>query len=304
MSASSPIVVLDSGLGGLTVVRALMEAAPGEQVLYFGDTARLPYGNKTADTVTDFVRQIVRYLLPWRPKQVIIACNTASALALAAVRASFPGLAITGVIEPGAKAAAIAGGTKQSPTIGIIATEATIGSKAYDRAIHRRRNYARLLLRPTPLLVPMIEDGRKPDDPLVRLALKQYLQPFAKHPLDVLVLGCTHYPIYKEVIQQMLGSHIGVIDSAQQCAEDVTRRLASHGLLRTAMKLQAGAGSTGAAVARTAPAVGSLRCFVTDDPARFQRLAPRFLGSEIDPPIWVRPQELYAREPMPLSESA
>jgi glutamate racemase len=297
VSASSPIVVLDSGLGGLTVVRALQEAAPNEQIIYFGDTARLPYGSKTAETVTGFVRQIIAYLMPWRPKQVIIACNTASALALPGVRIGFPTLAITGVIEPGAKAAAIAGGTKQSPTIGIIATEATIASKAYDRAIHRRRNYAKLLLRPTPLLVPLIEDGRKPDDPLVRLAVKQYLHPFTKHPLDVMVLGCTHYPIYRQLIQHVLGPHVNVIDSAQQCAEDVARRLASHGMLRPAMKLQTdGAG-------QAAP-TGNLRCFVTDDPARFQRLAPRFLAREIDPPILVRPQELYAREPMPLSESA
>jgi glutamate racemase len=300
VSASAPIVVLDSGLGGLTVVRALMEAGPNEQILYFGDTARLPYGNKTGETVSGFVRQMIAYLLPWRPKQVIIACNTASALALPGVRGEFPGLAITGVIEPGAKAAAAAGGAKQAPCIGIIATEATIRSKAYDRAIHRRRNYAKLLLRPTPLLVPMIEEGRKADDPVVRLAMKQYLQPFARHPLDVMVLGCTHYPIYKNLIQEMLGPHVSVIDSARQCAEDVTRRLASHGLLRPVMKMQGNPGDAAPADG----ASGNLRCFVTDDPARFQRLAPRFLNREIDPPILVRPQELYAREPMPLGETA
>jgi glutamate racemase len=298
MSASSPIVVLDSGLGGLTVVRALQDAVPNEQIIYFGDTARLPYGSKTAETVSSFIRQMIAYLLPWRPKQVVIACNTASALALPGVRGEFPGLAIKGVIEPGAKAAAAAGGTRQSPAIGILATEATIRSKAYDRAIHRRRNYAKILLRPTPLLVPMIEDGRKPDDPLVRLALQQYLQPFARHVLDVMVLGCTHYPIYKDLIQEMLGPRVCVIDSSRQCAEDVARRLGNHGLLRPAMKLH----GTQAGMSDAAP--GGLRCFVTDDPARFQRLAPRFLGREIDPPILVRPQELYAREPIPMSESA
>src|SRR5690606_32703043 len=146
VNATSPILVLDSGLGGLTVVRALRHALPHESILYFGDTARLPYGSKTAETVTNFVRQIIAYMRPMQPKHVVIACNTATALALPTLRAEFAGLPITGVIDPGAKAAIAAAGAKHVPVIGIIATEATIRSKAYDRAIHRRRNHAHLLL--------------------------------------------------------------------------------------------------------------------------------------------------------------
>ena len=286
MSPSSPVIVLDSGLGGLTVVRALRQALPAENVLYFGDTARLPYGSKTAPTVTTFVRQIINYLRPMDPKHVLIACNTATALALPAIRAEFPQLPVSGVIDPGAKAAVIAAGSKQVPIIGVIATEATVRSRAYEVAIHRRRNHARLLLRPTPLLVPIIEEGRRPDDPLVQLALRQYLRPLVKHQIDVLVLGCTHYPILKEAIARVVGPTVRVIDSAEQCAEDVVNRLRARGMARPSR-----------AAAGQGPVIGSLRTFVTDDPQRFQRLASRFLGFEIKQPTWVPPDDLYREAP-------
>lgn len=279
MSPNSPIVVLDSGLGGLTVVRALRASLPHEDVVYFGDTARLPYGSKTAGTVTTFVKQIITYLRPLDPKHVVIACNTATALALPQVRQAFPDLTITGVVEPGAKAAVVAAGTKQFPTIGIIATEATVKSRAYEKAIHRRRHHARLLLRPTPLLVPVIEEGRDGRDPLVKLALQQYLKPLVDRGIDVLVLGCTHYPILKGVIADVVGLKVAVIDSAEQCAEDVARRLRTCGMLKASDALGTG---------------GSLRCYVTDDPARFAKLGSRFLGLGIDEPTWVSPDELYA----------
>ncbi len=298
-SYSSPIVVLDSGLGGLTVVRELQTALPDEDIAYFGDTARLPYGSKTAATVTRFVDQIITFLLPLQPKHVVIACNTATALALPAVRARFPMLPISGVVEPGAKAAIVAAGAKQCPAIGVIATDATVRSKAYDRAIHRRRSLATVWQLPTPILVPLIEDGRTTSDPLVKLALQQYLAPLVKHGIDVLVLGCTHYPVYRELIEQMLGPAVPVIDSARQCAHDVASRLRNAGMLR---------GTSPASVADCSSAQrGSLRCYVTDDPQRFQRLAPRFLGVEIDAPVWVSPDELYAQRPngpVPLSVPA
>jgi glutamate racemase len=287
MPTSSPIIVLDSGLGGLTVARAIRKALPREDVLYFGDTARLPYGSKTADTVCTFVRQIVAYLRHHDPKHVVLACNTATALALPALRATFPELSISGVVEPGAKAAVIAAGAKPVPYIGVIATEATIRSRAYERAIHRRRHHAKLLLQAAPLLVPIIEEGRGPEDPLVRLALRQYLTPMvARHKPDVLVLGCTHYPVFKDLFRRMLGPSVSVIDSAEQCADDVARRLRTAGLL----KPERAAGGTWGDVAEP----GELRCFVTDDPQRFARLAPRFLGFEIPEPTWVSPDELYA----------
>jgi glutamate racemase len=291
MSPFSPIVVLDSGLGGLTVVKALLSALPGEQIIYFGDTARLPYGSKTAATVTTFVQQIITYLLPQEPKHVLIACNTATALSLPMVRCAFPNLTITGVIDPGAKAAVAAAGNKQVPTIGIIATEATVRSKAYESAIHRRRQLVRLVQQRTPLLVPIIEEGRTGQDPLVRLALRQYLEPLCRYGIDVLVLGCTHYPILKDAICQTVGQDVTVIDSAEQCAQDVAHRLKARGL---AVEQPDGAS-----------AGSSLRTFVTDDPPRFKKLASRLLGFEIDLPTWVPPDELYGdrrltRVPVPV----
>src|SRR2546430_144090 len=232
MNASgAPILVIDSGLGGLTCVKAVHALLPHEQMVYFGDTARLPYGSKSAETVTTFVKQIISYLRGFNPKHVLIACNTATALALPSVQTHFPDLSISGVVEPGARAAVQAAGSKEVPVIGIMATEATIRSKAYDRAIIRRRQHAKLLLRPAPLLVPIIEEGRQMDDLLVQLALEQYLQPMIDRKMDVLVLGCTHYPILKPLIQQIVGMNVRVIDSANECAEDVARRLQSAGLL-------------------------------------------------------------------------
>ena len=285
-SAQSPIVVLDSGLGGLTVARAIRQLMPAEDIVYFGDTARLPYGSKSAATVTSFVRQIITYLYPLDPKHVVIACNTATALAMATVRAEFADLNISGVIEPGARAAALAAGQRPRPVIGIIGTEATIRSKAYEQAIIRRRVLAKVFAMPTPLLARIIEEGRTADDPLVQIALKQYLQPLMVKAINVLVLGCTHYPIYRETISAMVGAGVAVIDSADQCAQDVQRRLGSAKLLRD------GGGT------------GGLRCFVTDNSPRFASLAARFLGLEIEPPTWVGTDELHslasASEPMEL----
>ncbi len=192
------------------------------------------------------------------------------------LRQEFPDLSISGVIEPGARAAIEAAGQKPRPIIGIIGTEATIRSQAYEQAIVRRRQLARVISQATPLLAPIIEDGRAADDPLVKLALKQYLQPLMTRAIDVLVLGCTHYPIYREAIAAMVGPQVAVIDSAQKTAQDVQRRLSSA-------KLQ-----------RAEGAPGGLRCFVTDNSPRFASLARRFLGLEIEPPTLVCPDELHA----------
>jgi glutamate racemase len=289
LPTSSPIVVLDSGLGGLTVARAIREVMPMEDIVYFGDTARLPYGSKGAETVTTFVRQIITYLRPLNPKHVVIACNTATALALPAIRKAFPDLSISGVIEPGSRAAVMAAGPRPVPVIGILATEATVRSRAYSHAIHRKRHHARIVQQASPLLVPIIEEGRNLEDPLVKLALKQYLQPMVDHRMSVLVLGCTHYPVLRPLIERMLGSQIPVIDSARLCAEDVTRRLTAQGLLRGSLS---GTGSSD-----SMSIVGAFRCLVTDDPDRFARLAPRFLGGPIAPPTWVSPDDLYAAAP-------
>jgi glutamate racemase len=216
---------------------------------------------------------------PHNPKHILIACNTATALALPALRNEFLNVSISGVIDPGAKAAAAAAGNKQYPVIAVIATEATIRSRAYEHALARRRQHARVCSIATPLLAPIVEEGRSEDDPLVRLALEQYLRPVLKRGIDVLLLGCTHYPLIKRAIQSITGPKVQVIDSADQCAEDVARRLLTVGMLR---------GDSGK--------TGSLRCFVTDESPRFSRLASRFLGFTVATPTWVAPETLYRQE--------
>ena len=285
-----PILVIDSGLGGLTVVKELRRALPAERVVYFGDTARLPYGSKTPETVTGFVRQIVRHCRPFDPKHVVLACNTASALALNGLRREMPDLPVTGVIDPGARAAVRAAGSREKPTIGVIATEATIRSRAYDHAVKRRRNHARLLSRATPLLAPMVEEGRPDGDPLVDLALRQYLAPLLERRLHVLLLGCTHYPMIAAAVRRAAGPRVAVIDSAACCAGDVARRLAASGRL---------------APAAAAGAVGGLECLVTDNTPRFARLASMFLETPVDPPTLVEVDRLYDPEPaVPLRATA
>jgi glutamate racemase len=278
----------------LTVVNALRRVLPSEDLVYFGDTAHLPYGNKSPAAVCRFVRQIVRFLLPMQPKHIVMACNTATALAMAEIAAEFPQLSISGVIEPGARAAVAAAGSMRVPAIGVIATEATVRSKAYERAIFRRRNLARVMLRPTPLLVPMIEEGRTGDDPLVETALRQYLQSMILRKVDVLVLGCTHYPLLKGVIAKVIGSQVRLIDSAEQCAQDVARRLRRKGLIAEDAigPVESGSPDDTAGMDAQNSVTGSLRTFVTDDPERFAFLAARFLGMEIERPTLVEPDEL------------
>jgi glutamate racemase len=274
MSHCAPIAILDSGTGGLTVARQIRRHLPAEDLLYFGDTARLPYGNKSASTVIGFVRQIVRFLLEFHPKHIVIACNTATALALNAIRVEFPGLSISGVIEPGARAALTAC-QRSRPLIGIMATSATVRSAAYDHAIAAIHSDARLVSQAAPLLAPIIEDGRRDNDPLLRMALAHYLAPLLSRKLDVLVLGCTHYPIVRDAISAAVGQKVAVIDSADQCAQDVAQRLRSLDLLRPAPR--------GDAAHRS----GRLRCFVTDDPPRFAAHAREIMGMAVRRPTLV-----------------
>ena len=290
----APVVVLDSGLGGLTVVQALHAVLPYERIAYFGDTARLPYGSKTPATVTLFVKQIIQYLEPLQPKHVVIACNTASALALHAVQEEFPDLPITGVIEPGAKAAVAALPSGAPPVVGVIATEATIRSRAYVTAILKLRPDAKVITRATPLLVAIIEEGRRSDDPLVRLCLQQYLGAILEQQPSALVLGCTHYPILRSLICEVVGRHVNVIDSAAQCAQDVREHLEERGLLRE-MSYDIMEGIRPADHPPIdAPVESWLQCYVTDDSPRFAMLASRFLGINVLPPELVSPDSLYA----------
>jgi glutamate racemase len=278
VSPEDPIAIIDSGLGGLAAARQIRARLPNERLIYLGDTARSPYGAKSAETITAFLRQAVAYVRRHEPKHIVVACNTASALALPAIRAAFPKLPVSGVVDPGARAAVEAAGAKAVPMIGIMATEATIWSKAYEKAIHRRRHHARLLLRPSPLLVALVEEGRDENDALVKLALQQYLHPLVQRGVDVLILGCTHYTLLKDAIARVVGKQTLLIDSAQMCAEDVARRLQATSLLR--------GGPVGGA--------GALSCFVTDESPRFRSMARRFFGGEVDAPTLVSMTELYA----------
>ncbi len=278
VSPEDPIAIIDSGLGGLAAARQIRAMLPNEQLIYFGDTARSPYGSKSAETVTAFLRQAIAYVRQHKPKHIVVACNTASALALPAIRAAMPKLPVSGVVEPAARAAVEAAGAKAVPMIGIMATEATIWSKAYEKAIHRRRHHARLLLRPSPLLVALVEEGRDENDALVKLALQQYLHPLVQRGVDVLILGCTHYALLKDVIARTVGKQTVLIDSAQQCAEDVARRLQATSLLR--------GGPVGGA--------GGLSCFVTDESPRFRAMARRFFGGDVAAPTLVAMGELHA----------
>jgi glutamate racemase len=278
--SSAPIALFDSGLGGLTVAKALRRLLPHETLVYFGDTARLPYGTKSPSTVYQFSRQCLRFLLSLKPtpKLLVVACNTASALALDKLRADFS-VPIIGVLEPGAAAAveATQGRPPHERRIGLIATEATIASNAYPAAIRALDPDAQVIGRACPLLVPMIEEGREDTDLLVGLVLREYLAPFLELDVSALILGCTHYPIFAGAIRETVGDNVALIDSARQTALAVQRQLAA---------LQA---------ANPTPSGGRLTCYVTDQGQRFERLATRFLGETVGQPIWVTPEMLEAQ---------
>jgi glutamate racemase len=266
-----PIGVFDSGLGGLTVVRALRRLLPGESLVYFGDTARVPYGTKSGATITRFAIEDCEFLCRHRPKFIIVACNTASAAALPALRERFD-VPLCGVIEPGAQAAVRFSGERP---IGVIGTEATIGSGAYREAIHRLRPGAQLVEKACPLLVSAVEEGRGNDDRIVRAILEEYLEPMRRAAVGSLVLGCTHYPLLKEAIGQAVGPDVALVDSADAVAEEVARQLAQAGLL-----------------APQGP--GTMEFFVSDNPARFREVGRRFLGEPIDPVSPVPPETFFA----------
>jgi glutamate racemase len=254
-NASNPIGVFDSGVGGLTVVRALMERLPFEDILYFGDTARVPYGVKSAETITAYARQITEFLLHRDVKLLIIACNTMAAVAYEAVTTLSP-VPVLDVIDAGARTAAAATRTK---AIGVIGTPATINSNAYARAIHNYDSEARIFSQACPLFVPLVEEGWF-DHPVTRLTADEYLKPVLAERIDTLVLGCTHYPLLKPLLREAVGPEIGLIDSAEAMAA-ITANLLS----------EAGLGNP----RRTAP---DYRFFVTDVPHRFQTIGEQILG--------------------------
>ena len=253
-----PIGVFDSGVGGLTVLREIRRLLPNESTLYLGDTARVPYGTKSPQTVQRYGREVTRELLSRGIKLLVVACNTASAVALGSLRAEFA-LPLTGVITPGARAAAQA---TKSKRVGVIGTSATVRSGAYEEAIQAADRDVQVTSVACPLFVSLAEEGWT-DGELAELAARRYLESLSGAKVDTLVLGCTHYPLLAPTIAKVMGEGVRVIDSATATAEEVARILKDKNL----------AAPDGAKDAH--------HYLVTDSRDRFLELAPRFLGREL-----------------------
>lgn len=250
-----PIGIFDSGVGGLTVVRAMMERLPFENLIYFGDTARVPYGVKSVPTISSFTLQIAHFLLQKDVKMLIVACNTMAAVAADTVRAeaNIPAL---DVIEAGARGAV---GATRNKRIGVIGTPTTINSNAYARAIHEKDSEIKMFSQACPLFVPLVEEGWL-QHPVTRMTADEYLKPVIAQGIDTLVLGCTHYPLLKPLLQDVVGDGIRLVDSAETMAEQSARTLAADNALNET---------------RQPPRYDF---YVTDVPLRFQTIGERFLG--------------------------
>jgi glutamate racemase len=256
-SPDAPIGVFDSGIGGLTVVRELMHQLPAEHIIYVGDTARVPYGPKSPETVRRYSHEIGDFLVGEGVKAVVVACNTATAHALQSLREALP-VPVIGVVEPGARAAVAA---SPAHRIGVIGTTGTIASGAYERAIRALVPDAMVVSRACPLFVPLVEEGWTEHDVTRRVA-QEYLVPMLDAGIDAVVLGCTHYPLLKGAIGDVLHD-VRLIDSAEQTAAEVRCLLEREQLLR-------------------AGGVPSHRFLATDAPAQMLRLGQRFLGAAIE----------------------
>ena len=250
------IGIFDSGVGGLTVQRAILESLPGLDTVYLGDTARVPYGTKSPAVVTQYSLNNARFLAGQGIEMLVVACNTASAVALPALRSAFE-VPVLGVVEPGARAAARA---SRSGRVGVIGTQSAIGSGAYQAAVKALRPDAVVTARACPLFVPLAEEGwTDPQDEVVRLVARRYLAPLREAGVDTLVLGCTHYPLLEGAIAAELPG-VTLVDSARSVAAEVRERLG----------------------AATPPAGGRHRFYVTDTPERFLAVAGRFLGRPVE----------------------
>ncbi|OGR36742.1 MAG: glutamate racemase [Desulfovibrionales bacterium GWA2_65_9] len=286
LPANLPIGVFDSGVGGLTVLRALRRALPAENFLYLGDTARLPYGTKSGATVARYALQTTRVLVDIGVKMLVVACNTASSVAMPGLAEAYPGLPCTGVIEPGAAAACL---SAPRGRIAVIATGGTVRGAAYQAAILRRLPEATIATRPAQLFVSLAEEGWI-DGQVVTDIARRYLDPlmaeFPEGGPDCLVLGCTHFPVLAQAIQGVLPSGVCLIDSAETTANWVAEELGARGLLRPDHR-QGGDGTgavTGAVTGSvTGLVTGSVRFFATDDPDRFARVGEIFLGEPLSP---------------------
>lgn len=248
------IGIFDSGVGGLTVFKEIAALLPGENLIYLGDTARVPYGTKSVETVRRYAVEAAEFLVDQGVKMLVVACNTASAVALPTLRQRF-NLPIIGVIEPGARKAI----SSRNGRIGVIGTDATISSGRYPEAIHALMPEARVFSVACPLFVPLAEEGWA-DHEIALLTAREYLKSLLTEQIDTLVLGCTHYPLLRKTLRQVVGAGVGLVDSAAETAVLVSAIFSEQGLYR--------------------PRHGGSRTFyVTDVPTRFERIGCSFLGA-------------------------
>lgn len=261
-----PIGVFDSGLGGLTIVRELRKNLPHEKIVYFGDIARLPYGIKSKQQIIEFSKQNSAFLSKQKIKALVVACNTSASVSMPTLRKNFK-LPIVDVIGPAARRAVQ---LTQTGRVGIIGTTATVESKAYDRAIHRLAPKVKVFSAACPLFVPLVEEGWTQDG-VAASTIKKYLSPLIRQNVDVLILGCTHYPMLKGKIQQFVGPRVKIVDSALPTVNFLKEVLHCQGHL-----------------AKVNGKKGGLEIFVSDFPRNFVRIGEKFLGQKMNPVKVVR----------------
>lgn len=269
--SSLPIGVFDSGVGGLTVAREIMRNLPNEHIVYFGDTARVPYGSKSKETIIRFSRQIIRFLRTQEVKAIVIACNTASALALDTVEKEFD-LPIIGVVKPGARVAAE---TTVNKRIGVIGTESTIQSDMYRRLICESDPGIEVYGKACPLFVPLVEEGWLKDSVTEEVA-KRYLFELLEKDIDTLILGCTHYPLLRSLIKRIVGERVTLVNPAYETAKDLERLLTQKNLINPGEK---------------APVNEPYRFYVSDAADKFRSFANSILPYDIESTMKIHIEE-------------
>ncbi len=255
----NPIGIFDSGIGGLTVVKELSRLLPNEQLIYFGDTARVPYGTKSKRLVQQYALEDAHFLLQYNVKMIVIACNSASASALPLLQKKLD-IPVLGVVTPGATAAVE---VTKNTRIGVIGTSATINSGAYTAEINRLKPEAQVYGQPCPLLVPLVEEGWI-DEPVTDLTIQKYLQDLIEKKVDTLILGCTHYPVLEQAIGRVVGPDVNLIDSGRETAKAVKQMLLRKNMMNSG------------------PKEDDDRFFVSDIPAKFEEVGSRFLGRALE----------------------
>ncbi len=260
MRTNNPIGVFDSGLGGLTVVKELMRCLPNEDIVYFGDTARVPYGTKSKKAIIRFSQENTNVLLKHKVKMVVVACNSSSSYALASLKKKFS-IPIVGVIDPGVQKAVE---TTCNKRVGVIATSATIASEAYDKGIQRQDKSVKVFSQSCPLFVPLVEQGWLNKKVTLEVA-REYLGKLKRSGIDTLILGCTHYPLLKPALAKVMGKRVTLIDSAKEIALRVKYLLAESQQSRVCRGKRK----------------SRYKFFVSDEPQSFQRIAKGFLGKDI-----------------------